>query len=93
MPAGPFNQFVQDMEAAGEPVERYHGRFMWHGPAVRCSTINEFQRIVRETNVVLQWDSPLAYPVQSDEAWYQWAESNGQYGDEDGVEWDEGGEG
>ncbi len=34
-------QFVEDMLEADLIVEHYHGRFFWHGPAVRVNNLQE----------------------------------------------------
>lgn len=60
-------QFVDDMERAGLNVEHYHGRYWWHGPAVR---VDDLQTAMMETRVPVQWDSMgmgyIVYPVNGD---------------------------
>lgn len=65
--------FRQALEAAGYEVEHYHGRYFWHGPAVRCATDITFQHVVRLANnagVICQWDSLglgiIVYPMLSE---------------------------
>ena len=70
-------QFVEDMERHGYPVEHYHGRFYWRGPAVRTDESGEdeyglptLQDVVRATDVKVQWDNMghdwIVYPVNGD---------------------------
>lgn len=60
-------QFVEDMRQAMLPVEHYHGRFYWQGPAVR---VDDLQDAMSETKVRVQWDSMgmgyIVYPVNGD---------------------------
>ena len=71
-----FNQFAEDMYAVGIPVEPYHGRFMWYGPAVRSHEMYgpTLQFIIRATTVKVQWDNLgmhyIVYPIDSDRRWY-----------------------
>lgn len=54
-----YEQFVEDMEKAGIDYEEYHGRFFYHGPAVRTNE-NGFptrEDVIRATKVKLQWDN------------------------------------
>ena len=39
--------------------------------------IDDFVEVARATTVRLNWDSPLAYPEASDEAWFKWASEHG----------------
>ena len=63
--------FTDDMERAGLEVEHYHGRAMWHGPAVR---VDDLQDALQETRVRCQWDSMgmgyIVYPRSSDRSDY-----------------------
>jgi hypothetical protein len=54
-----YEQFVRDMEIAGIEYEEYHGRFLYHGPAVRTNEkgFPTRQDIIRATKVELQWDN------------------------------------
>lgn len=54
-----YQQFVEDMEESGIEWEDYHGRFMYHGPAVRTDENNwpALQDVIRATKVKLQWDN------------------------------------
>lgn len=60
-------KFVEDMRLAMLPVEHYHGRFWWEGPAVR---VDDLQTAMMETRVPVQWDSMgmgyIVYPVNGD---------------------------
>jgi hypothetical protein len=47
-------QFVEDMRQALLPVEHYHGRFWWEGPAVR---VDDLHTAMQATRVPVQWDS------------------------------------
>lgn len=49
-------KFCADMMRAGYAVERYRGRYFYDGWAVRCAK-HELQRVIRETDIPLQWDS------------------------------------
>lgn len=65
-----YEQFVKDMEKAGiEYDEEYHGRFFYHGPAVRTNE-NGFptrQDVIQATKVKLRWDTMgfgfIVYPA------------------------------
>lgn len=63
--------FTADMDAAGLAIEHYHGRAMWHGPAVRA---DDLQDALSETHVRCQWDSMgmgyIVYPLHSDRGDY-----------------------
>ena len=53
-------QFVKDMEKAGIEYDgEYHGRFFYHGPAVRTNEkgFPTRQDVIRTTKVKLQWDN------------------------------------
>lgn len=54
-----YEQFVEDMEKAGIEYEEYHGRFFYHGPAVRTNEkgFPTRQDVIRATKVELQWDN------------------------------------
>ena len=54
-----YEQFVKDMEKAGIEYEEYHGRYFYHGPAVRTNEkgFPTRQDVIRETKVSLQWDN------------------------------------
>lgn len=49
-----FNQFQQDLEAAGYSVEHYCGRFFYRGLAVRT---HDVQEVIRATQVPVPWDN------------------------------------
>ncbi len=74
----PYNQFVQECEANFIHVGPYGGRFYWNGPGVYASSFEEMIEIARATTVPLTWDSPIVYPEQPDEAWYNWAKAEGR---------------
>ena len=69
-----YEQFVKDMENAGIEYDgEYHGRYFYHGPAVRTSEkgFPKLQDVIRATKVELQWDNLgkidfIAYPVIAD---------------------------
>lgn len=54
-----YEQFVEDMENVGIEYEEYHGRFFYHGPAVRTNEkgFPTRQDVIRATKVELQWDN------------------------------------
>jgi len=60
-------QFITDMAAAGLQTRLYHGRFCWHGPAVKVDTI---QDALSNTSVRCHWDNLglgyIVYPLHSD---------------------------
>lgn len=49
-------RFEDDLERAGYDVEEYHGRWHYHGPAVRCDS-SELQDVLRATVVRVIWDT------------------------------------
>jgi hypothetical protein len=61
-----LDQFENDMYEAGFRPYHYHGRAMWHGPAVNADDV---QDVIRATSVRVTWDSMghgvVVYPVQS----------------------------
>lgn len=55
-----YEQFIKDMEKAGIEYDgEYHGRFFYHGPAVRTDEKGSPTRedVIRATKVKLQWDN------------------------------------
>lgn len=52
-----YGQFMNDMEEAGRELELYNGRGLYRGPAVRVEDEDEIQKVIRETEVILQWDN------------------------------------
>ena len=62
-------QFVKDMEKAGIEHEEYHGKFFYHGPAVKTKEegFPTRQDVIRATKVKVQWDNYgldfIVYPV------------------------------
>ena len=49
--------FALDMDEHDIPVDHYHGRAFYRGPAARADNDEAFQEIIRATDVPLQWDS------------------------------------
>jgi hypothetical protein len=63
-----YEQFVKDMEKAGIEYEEYHGRYFYHGPAVKTKKgFPTLEDIIRSTKVKLQWDNlglgHIVYPI------------------------------
>lgn len=60
-------RFVKDMRRASYAPRDYHGRNYYHGPAVECPAMEEFQAIMRATSLTLQWDDlgkgRIVYPI------------------------------
>jgi len=54
-----YERFTRDMEKAGINYEEYHGRYFYHGPAVRTDEkgFPTLQDVSRATKVELQWDN------------------------------------
>lgn len=55
-----YEQFVKDMEKANIKYDgEYHGRYFYHGPAVRTDEkgFPKLQDVFRATKVELQWDN------------------------------------
>ena len=50
------NRFEEDLELAGYDVVEYHGRYHYHGPAVKCES-NALQDVLRATPVRVVWDT------------------------------------
>lgn len=49
-------QFRKDMRKANREIEFYWGRFHYRGWATRVNDLNDLQEVIRDTNVLLQWD-------------------------------------
>lgn len=66
-----YEQFIEDMKKANIEYDgEYHGRFFYHGPAVRTNEkgFPKLQDIMRATKVDLQWDNLgrndyIIYPI------------------------------
>jgi hypothetical protein len=55
-----YEQFIEDMEKANIEYDgEYHGRYFYHGPAVRTDEkgFPKLQDVFRATKVELQWDN------------------------------------
>ncbi len=49
-------RFADDVERMGYEAVEYHGRWGYHGPAVKCSAA-ELQDVLRATEVRVMWES------------------------------------
>jgi hypothetical protein len=49
-------EFEGDLERMGYEVVEYHGRYHYHGPAVKVDA-SELQDVLRATDVRLVWDT------------------------------------
>jgi hypothetical protein len=49
-------KFAEDLEGMDYSVEEYHGRWGYHGPAVRVDA-SELQDVLRATPVRVIWDT------------------------------------
>jgi hypothetical protein len=86
----PLDQFAADLAGQRE-VFHYHGRSMWHGPAVKAGTEAGLQEVIRTTAVPLQWDSLgegfVIYPKDSDpRSWVSCDEASRDRDDEEDDE-------
>lgn len=86
-------QFEADMDAAGFDVEHYHGRAMWHGPAVRTDEMGsdrDLQAVIRATTVTVQWDTMgsdlIVYPRAGDPTSYVSCSRANESDDDDSQE-------
>jgi hypothetical protein len=55
-----YEQFIEDMERANIEYDgEYHGRYFYHGPAVRTDEkgFPTRQDVIRATKIELQWDN------------------------------------
>ena len=55
--SGPMSTFVNDMIEADLDVEHYQGRHRYEGPAVRARSRDDYDEIIRATQVKTQEDS------------------------------------
>ncbi len=61
-------QFKADMEKAERRVEYYCGRFSYKGWATRSEDLYDMQEVIRDTDLLLQWDDmgvsgKIIYPL------------------------------
>lgn len=82
-------KFVKDMGKLGILTELYHGRYFWHGPAVR---VRNLQDALSGTKVPCQWDNMglewIVYPKANDPSLKDVQEELDSVENEDNERWE-----